>query len=686
VRIRLGAVLGLLAMFAAATLISPASAHPDPVPPADTGTAKSEIAFEPDLIPLPDGSVTSAGPDALTASAATPGTRFAGFNGLPAPERMLDTRTGNGVAGAGLIGPGQSFSVQFAGRGSVPADATAVVMNVTADAPSDGGFITVYPAGEAVPNTSNINIVPGKTVPNLVVMRLNGGAASFYNAFGTTHLIADVLAYSRDDGHFVGFSPVRFLDTRTGVGAPAAKVGPGGRIDVNVLGFGSVPTDASRVGAVIINVTADQPTAPSFVTAWPSGVAMPNASSLNFTTNQTVANLVFAPVGADGRVSFFNESGDVHLIGDIVGYVPSGAAYMPVTPTRVVDTRTGLGTDSTSPLGPGQSILVSPYSSIVAGTLSSDQDIAAYVLNVTAAGPTAKSFLTMYPFGQPLPDASNLNTVAGENVPNAVVVSPGVAGLDVIRNDQGFTHVIVDIVGIIPKQNAVDTPDDAGGSRFHVVYLLGSDSSEDTQMPTKIRQELEGVNSWMASETGGAGLDFARTNGQIDVLTWRLPNWTENELVHWEQYIVNNSYYELPYQLLQDGFGFPGNHKALVYINGNRDDGLCGATYGQYATLFTSQMGGCNIIVDGTTADIGGTANTELVALHEAFHALRAVPSCGSHWIHTSAHSDLPSDLMYPGLNPVGKHIDVARDTYFGHSISGCVDLQDSPFMTTVGG
>jgi hypothetical protein len=41
---------------------------------------------------------------------------------------------------------------------------------------------------------------------------------------------------------------------------------------------------------------------------------------------------------------------------------------------------------------------------------------------------------------------------------------------------------------------------------------------------------------------------------------------------------------------------------------------------------------------------------------------------------------------MYSGLNPVPKSVDTARDTYYGHSVAGCLDMQDSPYMTNVSG
>lgn len=45
-------------------------------------------------------------------------------------------------------------------------------------------------------------------------------------------------------------------------------------------------------------------------------------------------------------------------------------------------------------------------------------------LNVTITGPTAAGDLTVYPGAQPLPLASNLNYVAGQTLPNVVLVPP----------------------------------------------------------------------------------------------------------------------------------------------------------------------------------------------------------------------------------------------------------------------
>ena len=72
--------------------------------------------------------------------------------------------------------------------------ATAVVMNVTVAAPSFGGYLTVWPAGGAMPDSSNLNFSAGQVTANLVVVPLGpDGGVGFFNAFGSTPVIADVV-------------------------------------------------------------------------------------------------------------------------------------------------------------------------------------------------------------------------------------------------------------------------------------------------------------------------------------------------------------------------------------------------------------------------------------------------------------------------------------------------------------
>jgi len=72
---------------------------------------------------------------------------------------------------------------------------------------------------------------------------------------------------------------------------------------------------------VVLNVTVTNPTAPSFLTVWPSDAAsQPTASDLNYVAGQTSPNLVVVRLGADGSISLYNAAGSTDVIIDVVGY------------------------------------------------------------------------------------------------------------------------------------------------------------------------------------------------------------------------------------------------------------------------------------------------------------------------------------------------------------------------------
>ena len=89
---------------------------------------------------------------------------------------------------------------------------------------------------------------------------------------------------------------------------------------MKVTGTGGVP--ATGIGAVVLNVTATEATANTFLTVFPSGEVRPLASNLNVVPNQDIPNLVVAKVGADGNVTVYNNLGSAHAIFDVAGYYP----------------------------------------------------------------------------------------------------------------------------------------------------------------------------------------------------------------------------------------------------------------------------------------------------------------------------------------------------------------------------
>src|SRR5205814_326628 len=71
----------------------------------------------------------------------------------------------------------------------------------------------------------------------------------------------------------------------------------------------------------------------------------------------------------------------------------------------------------------------------------------AVVMNVTATGGTAGSFVTVYPGGSTLPTASNLNFGEGQTIPNLVTVKLGTNGNVTFNNAVGSVHLVADVVG-----------------------------------------------------------------------------------------------------------------------------------------------------------------------------------------------------------------------------------------------
>ena len=112
----------------------------------------------------------------------------------------------------------------------------------------------------------------------------------------------------------------RVLDTRSGLGAPRARVGAGKVVSVKVAGKGKPAPAGAR--AVVMNLTARDATRATFVTAWPLGTRRPAFPDLSVPAWSTTANLVVVRVGKKGRVQVTNGSGSTHLIGDVVGYYP----------------------------------------------------------------------------------------------------------------------------------------------------------------------------------------------------------------------------------------------------------------------------------------------------------------------------------------------------------------------------
>jgi hypothetical protein len=361
------------------------------------------------------------------------------YTPLATPARILDTRHGTGGRSTPL-GAGEVFPLQVGGVAGVPAGAKAVVVNLTGVNATGNTDLSVFPT--TFNGTSNLNLVKGLAAANLVTATLSSdGKIRVRNAGGTVSVIIDVVGYYQDAAG-AGFSapaaPVRVLDTRTTVGGHNGKLGAGQELTLAVRGVAGVPADAS---AVVLNLTGTQPTSVTDLSVYPQ--TFTGTSSLNLAAGATRANLVVATIGADGNIRIRNAGGEVHVIADLAGwFVPgSGARYVPLQPLRIMDTRTGNGLRHGA-IGAQQVI------ALQAGEINTvPYDAAGVVLNVTGVSPTAATFLTLFPTGQPNPHTSNVNLAAGQVVPNSVYGSVGTNGQLNIFNAGGAIQVVVDISG-----------------------------------------------------------------------------------------------------------------------------------------------------------------------------------------------------------------------------------------------
>jgi hypothetical protein len=133
------------------------------------------------------------------------------------------------------------------------------------------------------------------------------------------------------------------------------------------------------------------------------------------------------------------------------------AAFVPTGPCRAMDTRVApdnVGPRIT-PIGPDETYSIPVVG--VSGFCVLPTDTTGVVMNVTAVGPTANSFLTVFPQGGARPLSSNLNFVAGQApIPNAVTVDVGASGQVSFYNHAGSVNVVADIVGYYVDHNHDD--------------------------------------------------------------------------------------------------------------------------------------------------------------------------------------------------------------------------------------
>ncbi len=446
----------------------------------DTTTGRkvtANVDIGPAAIPTIDLDAICFGFDTCNYLAGGPGVTAGSFHPT-APTRILDTRRGLGIWGPVRTGDGRHASpdpitrrdeaanheLQVTGRYGVPASGvSAVLLNVTAiSAGAPGpGFMSVVPkpprVGDifndqasygAFPATSNLNIDNGDPVPNLVLARVGaGGKIRISNYLGPTHVIADIAGWfgtggaHTDGAGFAGVAPDRVMDSRNGIGGPSKRFSAGEIRSVQVAGVAGIP---KGVESVVVNITLTGADRIGYVTAFPAGQSVPDASNVNIVPGGVRANTAVVKVGAGGRISLKMAGSGADVIVDVLGSFGNyGGKVTTITPERIVDSRTGVGT-AARPLGEGEVRTVA-----VAGRGSVPANATAVIANLTATNTTAWGFLSAWPAGLSQPPSSNLNFLAGQTVPNLVMLKLGAGGSISIANGPGSANVLLDVMGFV---------------------------------------------------------------------------------------------------------------------------------------------------------------------------------------------------------------------------------------------
>jgi len=250
-----------------------------------------------------------------------------------------------------------------------------------------------------------------------------------------------VFSLSVGPWEFVPVTPCRVVDTRNPdgtFGGPPIQSGHSRSFPIP-QGACDIPASAA---AYSLNVTVVPIGTLGYLTIWPTGENQPVASTLNSTDGRVKANAAVVPAGTSGAVSVY-ASNTTDVILDIDGYftAPSSQTYQfyPLTPCRIVDTRSG--DRGILHAGVERDYTIPPNCGV-------PNNATAYSFNVTVL-PSAGGldYLTVWPEGESRPTVSTLNDNTGTIVANAAIVPAGSENATAFYAHSNSTNLLLDVNG-----------------------------------------------------------------------------------------------------------------------------------------------------------------------------------------------------------------------------------------------
>ncbi|MEV7034983.1 LamG-like jellyroll fold domain-containing protein [Streptomyces sp. NPDC093272] len=400
-----------------------------------------------------------------------------GYHQTVTPTRILDTRssslltyTSGITAGPSTVPTDSVTHLKIAGDTvstpvngaptTIPSTVTAVAVDVTVVGETDSGYVTAYADGTQLPKTSSTNFLTSTNATGYQIVPVgNDGKINLYTHInstgGTVALVVDLTGYFTTDATLTGdqtYTPLasatRALDTRSSIAhtnlTKTGTVAANTAFTLQIAGLSGVPSNAT---AVAVNLAAANATGAGSLQTYATGYVPTSDHSLSFNDGNAIASLAGdVPIGTGGTITIVVQTNSAAIIADIAGYYTTsttGQKFHTINPTRLVDTRNGIG-GTTTPVAANTAYnLTSAITQQV--TTATTPTIAAMV---TVTGPTAGGYATVYPTATGIPAASNLNWGVGDTLANLTLTPTDTNGqISIYNNSDGTAHFIVDSSG-----------------------------------------------------------------------------------------------------------------------------------------------------------------------------------------------------------------------------------------------
>jgi uncharacterized protein (DUF1800 family) len=279
------------------------------------------------------------------------------------PCRLINTRTANGPYGGPPISGGAATArtFVFAGRCKTSPTAGAISLNLTVTAPAAAGFVTLYPGGSPLPNTSTINYRAGQTRANNAIIATGvGGDVVVYcgQPAGTTvQVIIDVNGYFDDPANnqpptanagpdqtisLPNSASLNGSGTDDGLPNPPAaltyswsKISGPGTVAFGGATLAATTATFSLAGTYILRLTVSDSVLTDFdditVNVNPATAANPTADAVRFLEQST-----WGPT--DALIAHVQDVGCIGFLNEQFATSSSGNVFLPLWPNNVPTT------------------------------------------------------------------------------------------------------------------------------------------------------------------------------------------------------------------------------------------------------------------------------------------------------------------------------------------------------------